>query len=266
MKNNEPLLQAENRWVTALGAFFPGERVVYRGKDLFKDLKNKSWMGLYTYGLTGRDFSDEQLILFEKLWMLSVSYPDPRLWNNRVAALAGTARSTEVLGSSAAIAVSEATIYGFRAGLRTIDFLIGTRKNIEQGKKLEDLVAAEIKKNRGIFGYGRPLTRNDERIDPVMAIARELGLADGVHIKLAYAVEEVLKKGRWRLQMNIAAVSAALCADQGLSAKEFYYLYLPSFCAGITPCYIDAADSPEGTFFPLRCETIQYKGPERRNW
>lgn len=266
MKNNEPLLQSEDHWTTGLGAFFPGERVVYRGKDLFNDLKNKSWMGLLAFGVTGREFSDEQLELFEKLWMLSVSYPDPRLWNNRIAALAGTAKSTAALGTSGAIAVSEATIYGFRAALRTIDFLIRTAQNVEQGQKLEDLVTTELKIHRGIYGYGRPLSRNDERIEPVMAIARQLSLADGVHIKLAFAVEEVLKQGRWRLQMNIAAVSAALSADQGLSAREYYSMLLPSFSAGIIPCYIDAVDSPEATFFPLRCETIQYQGPGPRSW
>ena len=266
MRDNEALLQAEDRWVTALGAFFPGDRVVYRGKDLFNDLKDKSWMGVLAYGVTGREFSDEQLMLFEKLWILAVSYPDPRLWNNRIAALAGTAKSTAALGASAAIAVSEATIYGFRAALKTIDFLIQTRRRIEQGAELEDLVKAEFKKHRSIYGFGRPLTVRDERIEPVMAIASELGLADGVYIKLAFAIEEVIKEGRWRLQMNIAAVSAALSADQGLSAKECYYMLLPSFSAGIIPCYIDAEDSPEATFFPLRCETIYYQGPERRSW
>ena len=42
------------------------------------------------------------------LWV-NTSYPDARIWNNRVAALAGSARSTGNLGVSAALAVSEAS-------------------------------------------------------------------------------------------------------------------------------------------------------------
>ena len=50
------------------------------------------------------------------------SYPDARLWNNRVAALAGTARSTGTLGIAAALAVSEAKIYGGAHNLRAANF------------------------------------------------------------------------------------------------------------------------------------------------
>ena len=154
-----------------MGASFPGERVVLRGKDLFHDLGHLGWMELLLYAITGRMFSDRQVRLFQVFWTLSASYPDPRVWNNRVAALAGTARSTAAMAISAGNAVSEAVIYGQRPIIRSIDFLSRTQKQLDAGADLKDLIIAELKKHRCMAGYGRPVTRKDERLEPVMARA-----------------------------------------------------------------------------------------------
>ncbi len=266
MKRVEELIKREDRWETDLGAFFPGDRVVFRGSDLLKDLKNKSWISLLIHGITGRIFTDSQLKLFESLWILTVSYPDPRIWNNRIAALAGTVRSTGNLGVSAAIAVTEATVYGQRTNIGAMDFLIRAKISLDKGSGLNDIVQNELKTFRVIHGYGRPLINVDERIHPVMEMAKALNLHNGPYTRLAFKVEEILLKGRWRLHMNIGALNAALCADQGLSVREYYYICISAYLAGIVPCYVDAVEQNEGTFFPLRCSRIKYTGPERRCW
>ncbi len=266
MKNNQPLLDAENNWVTDLGAWFPGERVVFRGKDLFHDLGDSSWMGLLLYGITGRQFNENQIRLFEGIWTICTSYPDPRLWNNRVAALAGTARSTSALGISAATAVSEASIYGRRPDIRTIDFLYRAKNRMDSGESLESIVRSELKKYKTIYGYGRPIIGTDERIKPLLAIAQELGFADGEYVKLAFSVEKTLLDGRWRMHMNIASLISGLTADQGFSNHE-HYLYLTlSFSAGMFACNVDATTKSEGSLFPFNCDRISYQGSTRRNW
>lgn len=262
----EKLIQSEDHWVTDLGMFFPGERVVFRGKDLFSHFKDKSWMALFMYGITGREFLDNQIQLFERLWTLSVSYPDPRIWNNRIAALAGTARSTGNLGVSAAVAVTEATVYGQRATVGAIDFLFRAQRSLNAGIKLNNIVKDELKRFRVINGYGRPLSNVDERIQPVVEMAKKLGLFEGIYTRLAFEVEEILSKGRWRMQMNIGALAAALCANQGLSTRHYYYYLIPAYLGGIVPCFVDAVDRPEGTFFPYRCSRIKYTGSARRSW
>jgi citrate synthase len=266
MRGPEQLFDSEDRWVTSMGAWFPGERVVFRGQDLFHDLKDLSWMALLIYGITGRVQDEKQVRLFNGIWTLCTSYPEPRLWNNRVAALAGTTRSTATLAISAANAVSEASIYGRRPDIRAIDFLLRTQEQLDRGADLEELIRAEIKKYKGIFGYGRPITPKDERIGPLMALAKELGFSEGSYLKLAFAVEEILLRGRWRLHMNIAAVAAALAADQGLSRREYYHYLVLSFSAGMFACHLDAMNKPEGTFFPLRCDRVAYAGKSRRIW
>ncbi|MGH8592883.1 MAG: hypothetical protein ACREV3_03215 [Gammaproteobacteria bacterium] len=239
---------------------------MFRGKDLFHELKGLSWMGLLLYGITGRFFDEKQIRLFEGIWTICTSYPDPRLWNNRVAAIGSTVRSTASLSIGAANAVSEASIYGHRPIIRAIDFLFRAQEQVESGAELPEIVCSEIKKHKGIFGYGRPIVRNDERIDPLMALANKLGLADGTFIRLAFAVERALSDGRWRLPMNIAAVAAGLSADQGLSRNEYYQYLVLSFSVGMFACYVDTCAKPEGALFPLRCSRIRYEGTPYRRW
>ncbi|MBI2732186.1 MAG: hypothetical protein HYX44_02390 [Aquabacterium sp.] len=111
---------------TTMGAAFPGERAVFRGHDLHRELKDMDWLSLCAFGIFGRPVPPEQIELITSAFVYS-SYPNARLWNNRVAALAGTTRSTPNLAISAAQAISEATIYGRGNEFRALDFFCGLR-------------------------------------------------------------------------------------------------------------------------------------------
>src|SRR3569832_1250420 len=155
MKGPVELLENEGRWRTKMGAFFPGKRVVFRGKDLFTEFGHLSWMQLYLYGITGRNFTEAQGKQYEGMWVLSTSYPDPRLWNNRIGSLAGTSRTTGNLGISAAIAVSEASIYGRRPDIRAINFLLRARRLLNDGKPLNEIVGGGGARGGAGGGGGR---------------------------------------------------------------------------------------------------------------
>ncbi|MBT1073003.1 citryl-CoA lyase [Pelotalea chapellei] len=265
MNGPELLHQHIDRLKSSMGACFPGERAIFRGHDLHVELKNMDWIELYVFGITGRRFTEKQLSLLHAIWVCT-SYPDARIWNNRVAALAGSSRSTGALGIAAALAVSEASIYGGGIYIPSINFLKRTLKALNKGVELVDCVRDELKKHRSIAGYGRPLVSGDERIVPIMSLARSLGLGDGPHVQLAFEVDELLAARRWRLRINYGAIAAALCADLGLSPYEYYLFVFPAFLAGMPPCYIESSERPEGTLFPLSCDHILYEGPPKRSW
>ncbi|MDH3948254.1 MAG: citryl-CoA lyase, partial [Gammaproteobacteria bacterium] len=145
------LEQSEDRWVTRMGAWFPGDRVVFRGQDLHADLGNATWMDVYLYGILGRRFNESELKLINAMWVMT-SFPDPRLWNNRVAALAGTVRSTGTLSIAAAIAVSEATLYGGQPVIRALDFFQRAKKEVEAGGNLNNFAITELRQLRSIGG------------------------------------------------------------------------------------------------------------------
>jgi hypothetical protein len=259
------LYQYEDHWPTELGAVSVADgTVTFRGHDLLNALEDLSWMDLLMYGITGRRFSQAQLELFQGLWKISASYPEPRIWNNRVAALGGSARSTPGLSLGAAIAVTDATIYGQRPMIGAFDFLLRARATRDGGGQLQEFVVRELKLHRTIPGYGRPLRSVDERLAPAERLARRLGLWGGVYSQLSLEVADILKSHR--MGMNVAAVAAGLCADQGLSSGEYYRLTLLAFTAGLIHCEFDAAKHTEGSLFPLRCNRLYYSGPARRAW
>jgi hypothetical protein len=250
---------------TKVGAFWPGQRAVFRGHDLHRELRNADWLALYLFGITGRHFTPQQLKLLHGIWVVT-SYPDARLWNNRVAGLAGTARSSPTLGLSAALAISEATIYGGGAGIRAFDFITRALQAVESGVCLRDFVSAEVEA-RYLYGYGRPIHRNDERLPWLAALVKEQGQDAGAHYRLAFEVDKILVEiGRPNLRMNYAGMVAPLGADLGLSRREFQLFRVPLFFAGMPPCWLEAADKPEGTLFPIPCDKVTYEGVGTRAW
>ena len=252
---------------TEMGGCFPGERAVFRGHDLHTEFSHADWVDLYVFGITGRRHNPAQLKVLHAIWV-NTSYPDARLWNNRVAALAGSARSTGTLAISAALATSEAAIYGRQVDIAIADFLVRARVAKDSGALLHDIVRDELNTNRRIGGYGRPVAKStaDERNSVVIALARECGLDKGPYLKLAHDIEEVLLAGRWRMRMNYAAVAAALALDIGLSPREYYLYLFPAFLAGIAPCFIEASHRPAQATLPLRCKSLIYDGKTRRKW
>lgn len=259
------LIEAEKKWKTGMGAWFPGEKTIFRGKNLHEEFYDSNWMSLYTYGVTGRVYDKSQIDFLNSIWVYT-SYPDPRLWNNRISTFAGSARSTCTLGVSAAIAVSEATIYGRQADVQSFSFLLAAREKITSGQVLEQIIREELETNRKIPGYGRPVVRGDERIPHIMKRAKDLKLENGEYIKLAFEIEKCLQKNRFRFQMNYGGVVSAFLADLGFSLNEFYMWLTPIFVAGMIPCYLDAVSQPFGSFFPIRCSSLLYTGQRVRSW
>jgi hypothetical protein len=266
MPVHSKLEKFEDNWRTSIGGWSLDGKVVLRGKDVFTELNDKRWMEYLLYAATGKE-SPKMARLIEAIWVICTSFPDPRIWNNRVAALAGTARSTGVLASAGALAVTEATVYGLKPIKGASDFLFRADQRLAEGENLEQIVKAELKQYRSVYGYGRPIADADERVKPMMKFAHSIGCGNGKFVKLAFEVGEYLSNTRLKYKINIAAVCAALLADEGISPVELYNLATLSFTAGAMPCFIDACNQQEGVFFPLRTSRLRYTGVEQvRHW
>jgi len=263
-----PELLAENvgRLKSRVGGCFLGSHVIFRGEELHAGLAESRWMDVFVFSITGRRFSDAALTLLEAIWT-HTSYPDGRIWNNRVASLAGSARTTGNLALSAALAVSEGAIFGRGIDIRASDFLIRTRSELSAGGELGPWVRRELSEHRSIAGYGRPVSnKKDERLDPILALAHSLRLGAGPYVQLAHDIERFLLDSRLRMRMNYGAIAAALTADVGMSPREYYLFMHPAFLAGMPPCYLDALERPAGTVLPLPCSGVAYRGTAKRSW
>ncbi len=248
---------------TRLGGFFPGQGARVRGHDLHEMAVDKRWFDLFLLSLTGRQFAEHEIDLLEALWTYT-SYPDPRIWNNRVAALAGSSRASAALGIGAAIAVTDADIYGLGPCLAAFDF-IGAHVDAPD----EELLAAattQLRRERRLGGYGRPLTADDERIAPTMAKARRLGLADGPHVRTAFRIESLLESGRWRMRMNYAALCSAIHLDIGLTRDDYECILATIFLGGMPPVWKEHNQELAGGLFPTPVAALRYDGQMPRQW
>ena len=266
MSHHSNLEKYEDNWQTSMGGWFPGEKVLLRGKNVFTELNQKSWMEYLLFAVTGRE-SSKIARLMEGMWVICTSFPDPSIWNNRVSALAGTTRSTGALAAAASVAVTEATIYGLKPIKGASDFLYRAKLNGSDKSDLQQFTRLELKKHRGIYGYGRPMLNGDERIEPMVSFAQSIGCGDGEYLSLVFDIEEILVASRFRYKANIAAVCAGLLADVGMLPEDFYNMMILGFSGGAAPCFIDASHEEEGCFFPLRASRLNYTGVEKnRRW
>ena len=264
MKRHKYLDFFDGNWPTDKGYWVPGERVFYREKSLFEDFNESSWFSLLLYGISGT-FPDPQFArIVELFWTIGTSFPDPRLWNNRVSALAGTTRSTAILGVTASTAISEAKVYGPQPlylgslFLRELDTLQG------DDDAFESFIVSKLKKDRYLPGFGRPVIADDERIEPFLSQLNNLGFDKGKYQKIVDRVSGVLRRRRYRIKPNIAIWGAAVFADMGYTPYQSYLIVALTFSAGFVPCYLDSLEKPEGVLFPLDCESIEYLGKGKR--
>lgn len=274
-----PKFTWEENWVTALGAWIPGERVVMHGQNILSTMTGKSWMEMLLLSITGHTPEQKNAQFLDALLALIGCYPDPRLWNNRVATLAASCRSTPGLAIGASIAVSDAIIYGTQPACAAFAMLCELQHAMKNGKPLDGLIKERKKnhargrpgkgKNRLVAcfpGYGRPTSKADERIAPFMEIAKNYGFDKGEAVTLAFDIETSLQASGYLLKMNIAVLIAAFCLDQKFTEKQFYQYFLHSFNVGFAACHMDACSQIEGSFFPMRCEQIAYHGENTRQW
>ncbi len=257
------------------GACFPGQHVVFHGEDLHKsDLMDMDWIGLHVFGITGRKPSKAQQTVLNYIWTIT-SYPDARLWNNRVAALAGSTRSTGTLAVAAAIASSEAINFGHQPMIHAADFLVRARRRLLSGEALKTIVMDELALHKHLGGYGRPVATldKDERIPVLQKKMLEAGIdpmnpnkeanSPISYFALALEIERVLVEDLGKkLTINYAGIMVAPPLDFGFSVREVGMFMISCFEAGMSPCYLEALERPAGATFPMRCSKINHVGEQ----
>lgn len=258
------LFENEDKVVTKMGRSFLSERVVYRGKDLHHELGELSWLELFAFGITGRHYSPAEVKVLNYIW-LSTSYPDKSIWPNHIVALAGSYKTTPGLAMSAGIAACEANIFGGKPFRTAIDFFIRAKHCRDDKGCLQAYLEAELAAHKVIFGYGRPLASTDERVPHLIHFIRKSAFKTTQHFDIAIEIAHLLKQQKG-LNMNVAALYAALGADLGFTPKAFHTFMTLCFVAGMPPCYLEADEQTEGTFLPVRCDRVNYVGVEKRHW
>jgi citrate synthase len=194
---------------------------------------------------------------------LSLAWPDSRLWPNHIAALAGTARVLPAGGICAGSLAADAAIYGPGTALPTARFIQEARFLADEGKSIEEIIATIglVGDRLRAPGYMRPLARGDERVPFLQRLADRLGFEIGPHLELAYQIDDYLRE-RFDEGINLSGYCAAFLSDQSFTPDQMYRLFTLSVTAGVHACYAEYADEPPLSYLPLRCDDVEYTGPD----
>jgi citrate synthase len=224
-----------------------------------------SYFQVMLLNITGR-LPEKQVADWVEAMLLGTSYPDARIWCNQIGSLAGTMGASPVAAVSAGILASDSILYGPGTLQKSAEFIRHALHKRQQGAGVEAIIRAH-QRNPGakpiIVGYARPVANGDERVAAMQRVSRELGFAQGDHVKLALEIDEYLRE-RFGETINLAGYLTAFLCDQGYSPLEIYRICSIMVSSGVLACYAEAADQPPESFFPLQCEDIDYQGKPAR--
>jgi citrate synthase len=241
--SGEPAAQAVPELRTSAGVADLGTQVVVHGKDLHHECLGLSFVHFLLFSVTGREFGAREARVLERLW-ISTGYPDSRIWCNRVAAYLGSARVDPGLALSAAVAASNSVGYGFRA----MSAAYGVQHEVPAGAdEREAWFGRQITEGRLLPGYGRPVQRHDERIAAALKVLDDEGLRAGPALRRAFWLDRRLREAKG-IEINIAAVWAAVAIDFGIDRREYEAFMLLMFVPGYMAVYKEQRDRPPLSF------------------
>ena len=220
-----------------------GDQVVVHGKNLHRQCPKLGFVHYFLFCVTGRLFDESQVRVLEELW-ISTGYPDARIWCNRIAGYMGSARVDPGLSMSAALAASNSVTYGFRACQAAYSVQSELPEDLEARNRW---VQRQLESCSILAGYGRPIHGHDERIAYALQSLAQAGLQAGPALKRAFWLHSYLQRGKG-IEINIAALWAAMCIDFGVSAQQYAELMLLMFTPGYAAVYGDQRARPAFAF------------------
>ncbi len=130
-----------------------------------------------------------------------------------------------------------------------------------------DIVTAVRAKKERIEGYGHPLhPETDERVDTMVALARELDLV-GPHLELALAIgDEIQRQSGRRIPLNVDGAMAGILMDLGFDWRlTRLFVFVPR-AAGISAHAVEEVERERGWRVIAKAGEIDYDGPAAREF
>lgn len=138
---------------------------------------------------------------------------------------------------------------------------------ISMKEKAHQIVKDARARKERIEGYGHPLhPEGDERVDTMVALARELDLV-GPHIELVLAIaEEIHKQSGRRIPVNVDGAMAGVLMDLGFDWRlTRVFVFVPR-AAGIAAHAVEETVRERGWRVVAKHEDIEYDGPAARDF
>lgn len=251
---------------TKKGGWVIGEAVYNQGFSMLDDLVGEaSFFQVLALNAIGR-LPERRLADWLEAFFICLSWPDHRVWCNQMGSLGGTMHTSPVAAVTAGILASDSNMYGTVPLRSAAEFIVEAVALSREGCTVAEIIRKKQRRPGSkptIVGYARPIASGDERVAALERVTEKLAFTAGKHLRLAYEIEqrmiEMFGEG-----MHIGGYTAAFLSDQGLSPEEMYRLSSILVSSGVHACYAETAAQPPESFFPLRCNDIDYQGPAER--
>ncbi len=257
--------QRRGKILSRKGGWELGKGITLHGYSLLDDLLGKSsFFQVLILGITGR-LPEERYAKWLEATFICMSWPDPRIWCNQVSTFGGEMRTSSVNAIAAGIISSESIMYGPGVSLEAIDFIHQAYDFTNKQGSVSEFINTVATTRTGLKapGYGRPIATGDERVAAMIDYTAALGFSEGPYFKLALEIEDYLLMHHQE-SLNLAGYMSAFASDQGYSKLEMHRMISTCVNGGLHSCFAESRDQASDSFLPLRCDDVEYTGPEER--
>ncbi|KMT63721.1 hypothetical protein [Catenovulum maritimum] len=266
MTNTEYWDKRNQTIFNSVGHWQGGVDVTIENKSLMTELMGQvTYMQLHILNATGQLVAKNIADWIEVCFM-GLSYPDSRIWCNQVAAYAGDTKTSVVAAAASAILAADSRGYGgSHARKMSMAAQLLAFEQYQQGMPLDEIIRqAKFKNGKPIIvGFARPIDRDDERLKPFAEIQQKLEIEQGQYLKFAFLLSDYLKQ-HFNLSINCGGYASAFLLDQGFSPDDGYKINSFSVVSGAIACFRDQQAQSPNSFLPMKCQDIDYTGPQPR--
>lgn len=270
IKNNHFWEKNRGTFRSKIGGWRPNEAVYNSGYSMLDDLVGSaSFFQVLVLNCTGK-LPDKSLADWIEASFVCLSWPDPRVWCNKMGTLAGNMRCTPAAAVTAGVLSSDSRMYAAGALDNGTAFITSALAEKNAGISTKIIIERALNKSQrnasskpAIMGYARPIASGDERIPAMERVTKQLGFEIGPHLTLAYEIDKILRL-EFDESMNILGYCVAFLSDQGLKKSEINTIFSTWVNSGVHACYTEAMRNPPESFLPMHCSDILYLGPSPR--
>lgn len=246
---------------SGLGGVNPDQTVTLAGYDLFSELVGKISLASCIHLYLKKSLPSPQVERLLSAIVTATVYPDIRIWPNRAVAFCATGNTGNAAGIASGMLGMEGLMFGGDCVSHSFKFLADLRESEKQGNSIEEEIEKLDFSVTRIPGFGRPLVKGDERLKPILQVARECGLDNGEWLKLGRRVEKLLAPKN-KIMLNAAGLMACLLGDMKFSCSEIRAFGAFAPVISLFGVFNEHSRPDAKPVFPLAIEDIEYVGQE----
>ncbi len=249
------------------GGWDIGGGIMTHGHSLLDEILGKcSVFQVIIMNVTGK-LPERRLADFVEALFVCMSWPDSRIWCNKIGTFCAMTRTSATTAISAGGIAGDSTLYGAGTGYAVNTFIekaYNTCVN-PNTESVNTFIRENAYRSGRLFapGFARPFVRGDERVPEMRRYARELGFEVGPYEKLANEIESVLN-ARDGEGLNLSGYIIVCLKDLGYNIKEIMGFSAACVTTGIYASYFEYIDRPPEAFLPLHVSDIEYVGELQR--